>query len=119
MGVFGFAEIIANLEHKDKREVFTSKVGKLMPSKEEFRYGRARGPARHRAWVRCSACCPAAARCSPRSPPTRSKRKSAQADRCRSARATFEGVAAPESANNAGAQTSFIPLLTLGIPPTP
>jgi TctA family transporter len=29
----------------------------------------------------------------------------------------IEGVAAPESANNAGAQTSFIPLLTLGIPP--
>jgi putative tricarboxylic transport membrane protein len=28
-------------------------------------------------------------------------------------------VAAPESANNAGSQTSFIPLLTLGIPPTP
>ena len=28
-----------------------------------------------------------------------------------------EGVAAPESANNAGAQTSFIPLLSLGIPP--
>ena len=29
----------------------------------------------------------------------------------------IEGVAGPESANNAGAQTSFIPLLTLGIPP--
>jgi len=29
----------------------------------------------------------------------------------------IEGVAAPESANNAAAQTSFIPLLTLGIPP--
>ena len=38
MGVFGFAEIIVNLEHKDKREVFTSKVGKLMPSKEEALY---------------------------------------------------------------------------------
>ena len=30
----------------------------------------------------------------------------------------IEGVAAPESANNAGAQTSFIPMLTLGIPST-
>jgi TctA family transporter len=29
----------------------------------------------------------------------------------------IRGVAAPEAANNAGAQTSFIPLLTLGIPP--
>src|SRR5476651_2434141 len=32
-------------------------------------------------------------------------------------RGAIEGVAAPESANNAAAQTSFIPLLTLGIPP--
>ena len=31
----------------------------------------------------------------------------------------MEGVAAPESANNAAAQTSFIPLLTLGIPSNP
>jgi TctA family transporter len=31
----------------------------------------------------------------------------------------IRGVAGPESANNAGAQTSFIPLLTLGIPPNP
>src|SRR5690606_38484101 len=30
-----------------------------------------------------------------------------------------EGVAGPEAANNAGAQTSFIPLLTLGIPSNP
>ncbi len=29
----------------------------------------------------------------------------------------IQGVAGPESANNAGAQTSFIPMLTLGIPP--
>ena len=31
----------------------------------------------------------------------------------------IRGVAAPEAANNAAAQTSFIPLLTLGIPPNP
>jgi TctA family transporter len=31
----------------------------------------------------------------------------------------IRGVAAPESANNAGAQTSFIPMLTLGIPSNP
>src|SRR4029078_1154596 len=34
-------------------------------------------------------------------------------------RGAIEGVAAPESANNAAAQTAFIPLLTLGIPPNP
>jgi len=34
-------------------------------------------------------------------------------------RGAVEGVAGPESANNAGAQTSFIPMLTLGIPANP
>ena len=38
-------------------------------------------------------------------------------DPSRFGRGAIEGVAGPESANNAGAQTSFIPLLTIGIPP--
>ena len=38
MGVFGFAEIIANLEHTTKRQVFTDKVGKLLPTMAEFKY---------------------------------------------------------------------------------
>jgi putative tricarboxylic transport membrane protein len=38
-------------------------------------------------------------------------------DRSRFGKGAIEGVAGPESANNAGAQTSFVPLLTLGIPP--
>ena len=37
-------------------------------------------------------------------------------DPSRFGKGAIEGVAGPESANNAGAQTSFIPLLTLGIP---
>jgi hypothetical protein len=37
MGMFGICEIIANLEQKEHREVFTSKVGSLMPTKEDFR----------------------------------------------------------------------------------
>src|SRR5262249_56016137 len=40
-------------------------------------------------------------------------------DPSRFGQGAIEGVAAPESANNAGAQTSFIPLLTLGIPFNP
>ena len=38
-------------------------------------------------------------------------------DPSRFGKGAIEGVAGPESANNAGAQTSFIPMLTLGIPP--
>ena len=37
----------------------------------------------------------------------------------RFSKGAIEGVAGPESANNAGAQTSFIPMLTLGIPSNP
>ncbi len=47
MGMFGLAEIIANLEQKGHREVFTSKVGKLMPSKEDFKRIVGADPARH------------------------------------------------------------------------
>ena len=52
----------------------------------------------------------------PRSPPTRSRRRSPRTRRS-FGKGAIEGVAGPESGNNAGAQTSFIPLLTLGIPP--
>jgi len=37
MGMFGIAEIIGNLEQKEHREVFTSKVGTLWPSKDDFK----------------------------------------------------------------------------------
>ncbi|NCW34108.1 MAG: tripartite tricarboxylate transporter permease, partial [Betaproteobacteria bacterium] len=37
MGMFGFAEIILNLEQRENREVFTSKVGGLMPNASEFK----------------------------------------------------------------------------------
>ena len=47
MGVFGFAEIIANLEQKGERQVFTDKVGKLLPNREEFLYSIPARAARH------------------------------------------------------------------------
>ena len=71
----------------------------------------------HARWARCSASCRAAARCWPSSPPTRSRRGFAA--QCRVRQGAIEGVAAPESANNAGAQTSFVPMLTLGVPSNP
>ena len=67
--------------------------------------------------ARFSACCPAAARRSPRSRPTRWRRTSPTRERF--GKGAIEGVAGPESANNAAAQTSFIPMLTLGLPANP
>ena len=65
--------------------------------------------------ARSSACCPAAARRSS-SFAAYALEKKVSRDPSRFGRGAVEGVAAPESANNAGAQTSFIPMLTLGIP---
>ena len=118
MGVFGFGEILRNLEvdrharHRHRQD--------HQPDADAARpegFGRRHRP-RHDHRLGCSASCPAAARSSRRSPPTRSRsvcRRHPQ----RFGRGAIEGVAAPEAANNAAAQTSFIPLLTLGIPPNP
>jgi putative tricarboxylic transport membrane protein len=45
------------------------------------------------------------------------KKMKARPDEVPFGEGNIRGVAGPESANNAGAQTSFIPMLTLGIPP--
>ena len=91
-------------------------IGRLLPNREDFKQAdRVRSCAAPRS-ARSSASCPATARCSAPSPPTRWRRSIAKDPR-RFGRGAIEGVAGPESANNAGAQTSFIPLLTLGIPP--
>jgi putative tricarboxylic transport membrane protein len=114
MGLFGIAEIVANLEVKESREVFTSRVGGLMPSKEDFRrmwspilrgtaFGSALGILPGGGALLASFGAYALEKKVSRHGPEFGK-------------GAIEGVAAPESANNAGAQTSFIPLLTLGIP---
>jgi TctA family transporter len=116
MGVFGFAEIIANLEHKEKREVFTSKVGKLMPSKEEFKYAY---PAVLRGTVLGSVLgvLPGGGALLSAFAAYTLEKKITRNPEIPFGKGNIRGVAAPESANNAGAQTSFIPMLTLGIPP--
>jgi putative tricarboxylic transport membrane protein len=118
MGVFGFGEIISNLGRPaEHREVFTKDVKACGRRARTSRTPSRRCCAAPR-WAPSSACCRAAARCWPRLPPTRWKRRAAAGPgKCPSARATSAAWPGPESANNAGAQTSFIPMLTLGIPP--
>ncbi|MGE0876203.1 MAG: tripartite tricarboxylate transporter permease [Burkholderiales bacterium] len=114
MGMFGIAEIVSNLEQKEKREVFTSKVGRLMPSKEDF---KRMAPSILRGTVLGSALgiLPGGgALLSSFASYTLEKKVSKHS--AEFGQGAIEGVAGPESANNAGAQTSFIPLLTLGIP---
>ena len=117
MGLLGITEIITNLEQQRHTPVVMMKIGQLMPTREEFQ----------RAW-------PAVLRGTGigsllgvlpgggallASFAAYAFEKKIAREPARFGQGAIEGVAAPESANNAGAQTSFIPLLTLGIPSNP
>jgi putative tricarboxylic transport membrane protein len=115
MGIFGLAEIVYNIEHQDKAATIAGKVTGLMPKLADI-----------------ITCLPAMIRGTivgtvfgilPGGGPTIAsfsaytleKKMSAHPERF--GRGAIEGVAAPESANNAAAQACFIPMLSLGIPP--
>jgi TctA family transporter len=114
MGMFGTAEIIANLEQGEHREVFTGKVKNLFPTKDDFK--RIWGPIlRGTALGSFLGILPGGgALLASFGAYTLEKKISSHPEQF--GKGAIEGVAAPEAANNAGAQTSFIPMLTLGIP---
>ncbi len=118
MGLFGFAEIITNLEGKDKQTTFTNNnVKSLMPTQADF---KASWKAVLRGTVIGSALGVLPGGGSAISSfASYAVEKKLAADSSRFGQGAIEGVAGPESANNAGAQTSFIPMLTLGIPSNP
>ena len=116
MGMFGFAEIVSNLEAKeaDRTGDMISEVKSLMPTVEDMKMsigpimrGTALGvifgilPGSHTVIASFS---------------SYTLEKKLAKDPSRFGKGAIEGVAGPESANNAAAQTCFIPLLTLGIP---
>ena len=117
MGMFGIAEIIRSLEMGDKREVFTSQLSRLWPTRQDIRsswkailrgtgLGSLLGILPGGGAVLASFT-------------SYTLEKRLAADPQRFGKGAIEGVAGPESANNAAAQTSFIPMLTLGIPSNP
>jgi len=115
MGMFGFGEIISNLgQTSETRSTEVSKVHSLMPSMEDIKAsigpilrGTALGtvfgilPGSHTVIASFS---------------SYTLEKKLAKDPSRFGKGAIEGVAGPEAANNAAAQTCFIPLLTLGIP---
>src|SRR3954468_1426951 len=114
MGMFGTAEIIANLEQGEAREIFTSKVTHLWPSKQDFK-DSCGAVLRGTALGSMLGILPGGgALLSSFGAYTLEKKISKHPEKF--GKGAIEGVAGPESANNAGAQTSFIPMLTLGIP---
>ena len=114
VALFAVAEIVKQLESAEKHEVFTSKVTNLMPTLADL---KASGPAIVRGTAVGSffgalpGTGPAIAAFS-----AYMLEKKIAKDPSRFGKGAIEGVAAPEAANNAAAQTAFIPTLTLGIP---
>jgi len=118
MGVFGYGEIISNLSQpEENRKVYTAKVQGLFPTLTDIKLiipailrGTALGsilgvlPGGGALLAAFAAY-------------TIEKKTALKPGEVPFGQGNIRGVAAPESANNAGAQTSFIPLLTLGIPP--
>jgi TctA family transporter len=117
MGTFGLGEIVRNLENEATRSVMVKNISGLMPKKEDWKRMVApilRGTALGSALGILPGGGPILAAFSAYSLEKKVSKYSAEFGK-----GAIEGVAAPESANNAGAQTSFIPMLTLGIPSNP
>jgi putative tricarboxylic transport membrane protein len=114
MGIFGIAEIITNLELKDEREVFTNKVTNMFPTREDFK--RMWKPILRGTFLGSALGILPGGGALLASFGAYTLEKKVSKYGSEFGKGAIEGVAAPEAANNAGAQTSFIPLLTLGIP---
>ena len=115
MGVFGFAEIMGNLEKTGEDEGFLNKMTTMMPTKQDIKRmipSILRGTAIGSILGILPGGGAALAAFGAYSVEKKSSKYSHEFGK-----GAIEGVAGPESANNAAAQTSFIPLLTLGIPP--
>ena len=114
VGVFAVGEIVSNLGNPERREVFTSKVRNLFPTRDDLK--RSIGPIVRGTMLGSffgvlPGTGPAIASFS-----SYMLEKKLSDDPSRFGKGAIEGVAGPEAANNADAQTKFIPMLTLGLP---
>ncbi len=113
MGLFGVADILVNLE-REHAPAMTAVIGRLWPTRQEFRQA---APAAVRGTILGSlvGVLPGGSAALAAFASYALEKKVAR-DPSRFGRGAVEGVAGPESANNAASQASFIPTLTLGIP---
>jgi TctA family transporter len=114
MGLFGFAEAVSDLSRGTKREVFTSKVGTLLPSLSDLR--RASGAILRGTGLGAVLGILPGGGSTLASFGSYALEKKLSKNPGEFGKGAIEGLAGPESANNAGAQASFIPMLTLGLP---
>jgi putative tricarboxylic transport membrane protein len=114
MGMFGFAEIILNLEQKEERGILAGKIKGLFPSMADLK-ASAMPIVRGTILGSFLGILPGGgAVLSSFSSYALEKKLSKTPERF--GKGAIEGVAGPEAANNAGAQMSFVPMLTLGLP---
>jgi TctA family transporter len=115
VGVFGIAEILMSLSRKENRDILQQKLTSLMPTREETRRAI---PAvlRGTAVGSMLGILPGGGALLAAFAAYGLEKKVSKRPK-EFGKGAVEGVAGPEAANNAAAQTSFIPLLTLGIPP--
>ena len=114
MGLFGISEVLLNLEEAEVRDIFKTGLRGVFPTREDWR--RCWGPMlRSGVLGACMGVLPGGGPViSSFASYAIEKRISKDPDRF--GRGAIEGVVAPETANNAGSTSSFIPLMTLGIP---
>jgi len=115
MGLFGISEVLVNLEKTVNKEILRTKIKNLLPTLQDFnksKFSIARGTVIGFFLGILPGAGPVI---STFISYTVEKKLSKEPEKF--GKGMIEGVAAPESANNAATQASFIPLLTLGIPP--
>ncbi|MEV0622722.1 tripartite tricarboxylate transporter permease [Nonomuraea sp. NPDC050404] len=114
MGLFGLSEILYNLEERHNKVHAPAKVGNVWPSRKDL--GQAKGAIGRGSLIGfvLGVLPGGGAVLSSLAAYALEKRRAKQPERF--GKGAVEGVAAPETANNAAATSSFIPLLTLGIP---
>jgi TctA family transporter len=114
MGMFGFAEIILNLEQKEDRSILAGKIKGLFPTMADLK-ASAMPIVRGTILGSFLGILPGGgATLSSFSSYALEKKMSKTPERF--GKGAIEGVAGPEAANNAGSQMSFVPMLTLGLP---
>jgi putative tricarboxylic transport membrane protein len=116
VGLFAVAEIVQNLTQSERVEVFSTNVKNLMPTWKDIKASMAptlRGTALGSFFGALPGMTASIASFS-----AYMVEKKVAKDPSRFGKGAIEGVAAPEAANNAAAQTHFIPTLILGIPAT-
>ncbi|MFC7517677.1 tripartite tricarboxylate transporter permease [Herbaspirillum sp. GCM10030257] len=114
MGMFGIGEIIRNLEQEETRTLTAKKIEGLLPTKADLK--RIIAPVLRGTMLGSMLGVLPGGGAALSSFAAYSIEKKVSPNSAQFGKGAIEGVAAPESANNAAAQTSFIPMLTLGIP---